>query len=1825
MTIVASALSRLIQEHCEQIAAATNSYREILPAPTRKIAEDVQELLLRSGDVRSFLVLNPNDDLLPNEQKRHLLPEAATSVRDGSLVFILVPGALSYLQESVRGSGSGTRGEALSDEWPWAPSSRAEFDFLNRFLEIWAEEAGLPNQAIPDAARVLRSAVAALAGSGRRHEILFDEILEITFTRDAVASDAIEALLYKAGMPSPTDKAILTDKSLTALLGEFDRSLPGIRREIENTGTRSLMNERITGVAAAHNLSEAALREASEHFLDGIYSRQDYCQGSMAVREGMSIGAEHWRMLTVEVLKGLFLKNTAKSDISVNWRPEGKYGSALFLDGTLHVARSSARPTVEARICTPVAPGTKIMFRLGRTLLAETLVDEFGKCEHQLAPLLSGKVSVSQKNGGQESKPVVLEIERTSDTEPLIVLAATPTNVNGDPEHVEYVYGTSEDMEEDDRVLMKIQNDSELHVFCEHPESTVSVDSMESPLATTAISDHQHIVQLSMESVAEADGRMDIDIKVSTFRASIALELSARKMGAPTLEDHLRTVLAAGSLAKIKAAIPACERIVASEPLLGAIDDGQRVRFALTRQAFECDGVSAGNPVSIDLRQRAPHSLRSGALHWVSTVDQDEVTASEVESLSGDGKRLLESYKAKRADVFRLIASSNENTSKAIRPIYAATLVSSAGGEEAALSSAIAGYLDAFVELSTFALKAEGLNYESRFALAFQDCLVPKHTAAAAFTWFIGPWHPIVLAKRYFVTRTLLNRAKDFTKNPRGRIFHGLTALVDRVAPLRWATSIAYDSSQPATYLVLATSDPGWLACTSAKNFSLAGAQADAAALGLDLEFGSVSAASSARRYIKDYMRAHPSRRSIVAYVGDGYEMSALVSEAKELLRHDSELTEEGKRLPGGIHLVGKQKFRPASNDTQWFTPPVCVYEQPTFSMESRVGAADLYLTSNSSPLEVAMTSLKSTDLASPRGTGDSVVHSLPIHVLDETRGHLSRSLSVERVDRGASGPEGVHASFVAALSTLESQSGDLAPCLSWELEEQTTLNTRWIVVPGETADPAVFVSWSDPQYASARSKLLWDYRLAVTRDVSSYYVVSQIPTEIYAALQGEEFLPDEQSVTDALFELSGVGIAIGGEAFKGRSKALGIVGLIGAVRTTRALVKPFVKRSGREVLDILLPVDAFQDLLVERNAEEEENAQPLDHRRADLLQIYLCLPNDEEEHMEIQFRAIESKYSGGVYPESKVADAIQQAQITFERAIALAEIGRTPGGVPERLALAKIVDFGLRIAGYHARDLQSRCLSRVLAGRYVAVAAHPRCMVVSSEAQLEKTTVSMINQDCWLRLAPESWPRSLTLSPSLQEMLGSLDFKAPGELQRASVVAEVLSSVGRPAADSGRVPEPLLDEKQDSESAKQAQPVRVLLGVSDHRAPVVFTPAEIENHNLMVTGSSGKGKTQLLKSLVVQLAQRGVPTLIVDFKNDYAPDARFLSLGGIKKQPIAEDGLPYNPLIPLPRIDEDSQRFVYHISQHISGLASAFRGAFQLGDQQINDVKNAIRTAFEEHGIATRGVIDHELVGKFPDFQDVGIILKETNKRAYARLDPLFDLDVFQDRYKSTPFSMLLGSGFVLDVSGVQDERVQNALAQIVVYSAHRYLNARPHSAVLNQAMLFDEAHRVLKTEFMERIVRECRAYGLGVFLSSQFPDDFPRATSANLATKIVHGNGPDSDRVSSIIRLLGLPEEDEHRIEKLGLFQAVVSNQALGNVYSSTLGYAHLLLLQALVAGATSRDNLQNVPGVAPGAADKILRDLIEMGLVKEIGSGMLEVTAGQDVPPGMGVAEP
>ncbi len=1345
---------------------------------------------------------------------------------------------------------------------------------------------------------------------------------------------------------------------------------------------------------------------------------------------------------------------------------------------------------------------------------------------------------------------------------------------------------------------------------------------------------------------------------------TICFEANNIEKGAFTLEDELRISIAKanGTLVNRLFAIFNGDNFEIY-PKLGMLDDASRRRIFISKLVSNPNGW---RPLLADLIH--PCSQKSGQLgeyiNYLGDVLGDSFSGL---ALPNDISSLLNEYSKVREEIILCIESRySENKDKYEHPSYAILPLFRKDSFEK-VSILISRYLAVYNELLNYIIiHQKSLDWSQIFVLTHLDCVVHwDKSRINGFFYLITPWHPLVIAKRFMIQSSLFLRASRFLKEENGREFSNLTYLLGSVQGFRWLLSMATNDKTIEPAYISITSDPGWHVGIKTDVFSKSSSCINAHDIsqclnnyfGLRISIGSQNDNAIASTSIVNFQKSYPSRRSIGIRIRNGYNIIDILNSINNLIHSEVDIPEDlGQQLPGGVRLYLEQPLDHLVDNVKFDAPPLLIFYYKDDADCIKSGHPDIYLLSPANDLAFKDNS-KALEL--PRGTGMEAVYSRKLNWLTEGNSQVPISVVYE-CDSEGNASRGLGEVYLSVLGQIFNILGHSISTVV-DLSLPMHLDSPWVVVPGSTLDPAIFAKYvRDGIERGIQDRALWDYKLNITDSEHSYFVLSTIPKGFQIAING--FFGQENLAKDFLLELGQIGIAIGGEALRSGRQAHGVIGLVGAVRllTGAALNGRSPLSGSANTVGILLPVDSFASFFSNNNNSNESG------KRADLLAIKLILPNDDSGKLGISAIAIESKLVTGTYSRSRAHEALGQAKATSNMFKMLVITSLSHSAIPERLALLEILSFGLRISCPHkVEDIdswlgkESQIYRKILMGDYEFIDCAIDALLVSSEYSfLGAAEHNELAEGHWVRLTKSHWP-GVYDTPKLNDIRielynlinsktgvetstedtssnnGNEEFmnttETSDENEQLTATSEDDTSGGESEVNqesiaNGEETTGKLDINHDStemvdigkgmENVKNLEShehdpffKKIFIGVDDARRAIFFDPKSIidplENLNVMVTGSSGMGKTQFLKYIICKIREQGKNVLLIDMKNDFASDETFCTMAQLERVYVTFNGLPYNPLIPYPIPHPQTGELYLQCAQYIAGIASILKKTYQLGAQQQADVKNAIISAFSAANIPTSGNTLYSDKLKFPDFSSVGESLKINNQAAYNRLDPLFTLDLFRCEYRDYSFNGLVGRSVVLDFSQIPSDEIKNTLAQLVVLSSHSYYNAQPHSGSIRQFLVFDEGHRVLSSDFMLKLVRECRAYGVGTILSSQYPSDFPAEISASMATKIIYGNGRDADRVKSITQLLGCSGRDAD-ISNLGRFQAFMDNSHYHHIMLRTMNYPLYLVWKYLEhIGTASISDLTHVPGIdtAKLSLNNLIRQLESLGLAEEI----------------------
>lgn len=1810
MENVAQILTKLVSSYFETAKSGGRECRLAVPGLTPNISKVLHGALLERG-IPSYLII-PRSYSAPDPDRKWIYAEGLTSKRDGSFIAVTFPGQLSRLQDSIIGSG-GACHQAFSDEWPWIDDGLTTFrfkdEFLNEIINGWTNSE-VDRQWISEF--INYGLVPATSGMRGREERLLQEILG-TFNAKGISSslDLRKRFLFHCGIPLPINS--LSSTNVQGIIAELKDTCSLISRACLETSKRQEVIGRVDEKFEDEEL-RAQLKDYLNVFFDGIGAGDGAVEnGILNLFEGWGNPKNYtnWECLTSEVIRDLFdLKIIVKTGrIEINFscpentlgNPEEKFLAMFHGDNIPIEVKYSGLPA-----------GSESNFSVRINVGRATIIEEH--CNAQYNPInfeLSTGDIKNYKNkifltarllqGDKLVRQARVELHLCGELRPAFLILE-PSFTVIDP-------AIENDIEEVPK--FEIDETAYLYLFDAerngNPHLTIADevvdfgqyrggDVLRSSTEVDPSSSPTGIVRVLIEKQSEYCFQADIEGKT-------------QRTGEFSLENEMLSRLSEGSVRHLKNLLAVFTTGDEVYPGLGGLtlEVMGRVRISRLFEKFEQGHL----PLFANLLATSRVIERSdGYIRHLEGVDIRGISGGMVR---GEVAELIANYASIRVELLELIwqgiPDSRDKPKYAELPIYIKD-------KEEKISEILGRYLAAYSSNIDFLSQSQGqLNWTESTLLTFVDCLVNwSNTESKGKFYLFGPWHPLVIAKRFMTQKALFLSGIKFLAQRDNRFsFNKLTALLNQNESISWGPCLNSQNKKIESGYVSSTSDAGWLLCINHKHVDLLSevVQGIKGNLALETRLFSLSREGMAESYIRRFADTFPSRRSIGVRVSKGYSPDRIIESTQKLLYTENGVTDFGTQLPGGIHFFFSDELRNVDEQI-WRSPPMALYEYKDDEECASKHQLDISLLPRSTSIafddhDETLTS------AMPRGRDNLAFLTWPSRrAMIGADGIPNSSINQWPVSGQLNNNLGEI--FTETLARI-ARALPSALVSSWQLNLPQELKSQWNVLQGPYLDPATFVAYVRNGYERyGQPRALWDYKVSIADSSTSYFIISPIAHAVQASLNGSPVFGGQDLAGEIVQELGSIGIAIGGESIRSTQKALGVIGLVGAIRLFAPNNPDSPLLNDDLNAGFLLPVDSFSEILgpgLDNSIEHQ--------RRTDLVAIQLSFSNDN--NLKIGFCAIECKYTGTLYSENEVPKALEQASQTYDRLLALFEEALKDDGITERLAIINLIGFGLRLisnTNNSSENLEIKIIQCLLDGKFTISQVATKSLLVSTECKFDRAEIKK-RGGWWIRLAPKNWP-GVTESESLKllrQSIRGLFFKKstaaviPTINVNSSEVtpdAEVPEASIEPVATSGSQ-DGISHETAQSEVTDETSPLYpILIGVDDQRRRVTFDPMSsshpLDNYNLMISGSSGKGKTQFIKALVLQLRNQNRGVFLLDFKNDFASDAVFCREAGLQTQYVTFDGLPFNPLIPFPRPHPVTGNLVVHCSEHITGLTAVLARTYGLQVQQEMALKEAVRECYRACGINPSGASPYDSSQQYPDFNDVGERIKISNPRAYNRLDPLFDLQIFQEGNRDISFEAVLTRSLVIDLSSIQSDPIKNALAQIIILSAHGFYNSQPHVLSPRQFFVFDEASRVLSSDYLTRFVRECRAYGVGIVLSTQYLSDFSPDVSASISTKIIHGNDADEVRVREIQSILGLRGE-ETRISKMGIFDAIITNPQYRNVFIKTVTYPHFLVLRKIANEGATQASLNNIHGLNTNRMplEVILDQLLQRGLIEEV----------------------
>jgi len=310
-----------------------------------------------------------------------------------------------------------------------------------------------------------------------------------------------------------------------------------------------------------------------------------------------------------------------------------------------------------------------------------------------------------------------------------------------------------------------------------------------------------------------------------------------------------------------------------------------------------------------------------------------------------------------------------------------------------------------------------------------------------------------------------------------------------------------------------------------------------------------------------------------------------------------------------------------------------------------------------------------------------------------------------------------------------------------------------------------------------------------------------------------------------------------------------------------------------------------------------------------------------------------------------------------------------------------------------------------------------------------------------------------------------------------------------------------------------------------DSKAPVFY---DFKNHSLkhiVVVGPTGRGKTTLLKSISMRVLDTypEATVWILDFKGEFSDI--------IKLQNVTYFDASKTPINIL-----DSHFTTSKIRAR--QVVEAFKSVVSLEPIEEYILYSSILELYEYKDKPTLlDLIEHIRRLKGEELREQAHIYSLLSK-----------LETFSDRVfvegKIDNKFRDIGTSIVYDLSKLPDE-YRNFYTINLLQIIHNYMLSLPPTSSLRCFLVLDEAWRILRSsegrDLIIKLIKEGRAFGISLVLSSQDINDFPREILDNAGTLVVFGSN-SREYIDSISRYMSLTEDEKNRMMWLKVGEALI-----------------------------------------------------------------------------------
>jgi len=364
----------------------------------------------------------------------------------------------------------------------------------------------------------------------------------------------------------------------------------------------------------------------------------------------------------------------------------------------------------------------------------------------------------------------------------------------------------------------------------------------------------------------------------------------------------------------------------------------------------------------------------------------------------------------------------------------------------------------------------------------------------------------------------------------------------------------------------------------------------------------------------------------------------------------------------------------------------------------------------------------------------------------------------------------------------------------------------------------------------------------------------------------------------------------------------------------------------------------------------------------------------------------------------------------------------------------------------------------------------------------------------------------------------------------------------------------PDFDVTQEPAAGREAIVVGEILDRNRRPAGSLVLPLDSLNRHVFVSGATGSGKSQTVRTLLEAATTAGIPWLVVEpAKAEYRLMAARLAGTSevVRIRPGESDAIAagLNPLEPAP--DGEGRRFP--LQTHADLVKALFTASFRSDEPFPQVLSAALTRVYEDSGwdLALAETVTPDATPRYPnltDLQRAAIrIVREIGYSQRVTDDVLGFIKVrlsslrlgttgrFLEGGHQLDFGRLLKANAVLEIEDVGDDSDKAFLMGTVLIRLAEHLRMANRSGPatapgLRHLTVIEEAHRLLRrpdavgagsggaaahaVEMFAGLLAEIRAYGEGLIIAEQIPERLVADVIKNTAVKITHRLPAADDR---------------------------------------------------------------------------------------------------------------